>query len=82
MPTQEIINIEDNLVEDAIFYIILASLEEDGAPPKPRQARHRGGANGRIAAYLYLDQLLNYSHSDRIKAALRMSRDTFFLLRN
>jgi hypothetical protein len=82
MPTQEIIDIEDNLVEDTIFYMILASLEEDGALPKPRQARHGGGANGRIAAYLYLDRLLNCGHSDRIKAALRMSRDTFFSLRN
>ncbi|KAK9384631.1 hypothetical protein V1515DRAFT_363572 [Lipomyces mesembrius] len=61
---------------------ILESLqreEENGAGNKRPQKRRDLNKN---AGQQYLDQLLNCGHPERIKGALRMSRDTFISRHN
>jgi hypothetical protein len=82
MAAREIEELEDNLIEEAILYSILTDLEEEENKGKPRTKRHGGGAKGTIAAHLYLENLLNCGHRDRIKAAFRMSKETFIALKN
>ena len=75
-------NIEDYLIDSTLVYIIksLRADEEKGVEePAQRTSRNMGGPN---SGQQYLEQLLNSGHSDRIKGALRMSRDTFIALRN
>lgn len=78
MSSVQDIDIEDDLIDEAFLSIILEQLQRVGGDEKPRQSRNLATNAGP----LYLDQLLNCNHPERIKGALRMSRDTFFSLRN
>ena len=78
MSSVQDIDIEDDLIDEAFLSIILEQLQRVGGDEKPRQSRNLATNAGQ----LYLDQLLNCNHPERIKVTLRMSRDTFFSLRN
>jgi hypothetical protein len=71
-------NTEDDLIDNALLAIMLKLVQEPQDVPKPRQSRKISREEG----HRRLELLLNCGHNDRIKAALRMSRDTFFGLRN
>jgi hypothetical protein len=75
-------DIEDGLIDSTLLYIVEnLRVEEEGNIEEPGQriSRKMGGPK---AGQQYLEQLLNSGHFDRIKGAIRMSRDTFIALRN
>jgi hypothetical protein len=83
MPINGDSDIENDLVEDVLFCMIETVIrelqEESDSIGKPRRARNAGGIQ---AAQEYLNNLLNSEHPERIKSALRMSKNTFIALRN
>ena len=48
---REIEELEDNLIQEAILYLILTDLEEEKDVVKPCTKRHGRGAKGTIAAH-------------------------------
>jgi hypothetical protein len=72
-------NAEDDLIDDALLAIVFMLLKEEPQDEsKPRQSRGISGVDG----HRRLQSLLNCGSNERIKAAFRMSKDTFFGLRD
>ena len=70
--------IEDDLIDNAILGTIFMLLQESREEAKPRQSRGIGSDEG----HRRLQLLLSCGSNDRFKAAFRMSKDTFFSLRD
>ena len=71
-------NAEDDLIDDALLATVFIILQELQDKSKPRQSRGHSSGEGQHRVH----SLLNSDSNDRIKAALRMSKDTFFSLRD
>lgn len=68
----------DDLIDDALLATLITLLQEPQDEAIPRQSRGHSSEEGHRRLQLLLDSGSN----DRIKAAFRMSKDTFFSLRD
>ena len=73
--------VEDDLIDSALIATLLQLLEESQEVPNQPNQRQSRKIN-REEGQRRLQELLDCGHNDRIKAAFRMSRDTFYGLRN
>ena len=69
--------VEDDLIDSALIATLLQLIEQSQEVPNQRQSRKINREGQRR-----LQDLLDCGHNDRIKAAFRMNRDTFYGLRN
>lgn len=74
--TIEVDELIDETFELAILNILL-ELEDDFMRPE-RQMRFPNAQQGQQ----YVEELLNSNHPDRVRAVLRMSKETFYSLRD
>ena len=71
-------NVIDDIIDQVLVAIMINLVQEEQEVVKPRQSRKISKEEG----HRKLELLLNCGYNDRIKAALRMSKDTFYSLRN
>jgi hypothetical protein len=78
MASRHVRDAEDDLIDNALLSLMLQLIPNAPEPPKTRQSRRISREEGKQR----LTNLLESNHDGRIQAALRMSRDTFYQLRN
>jgi hypothetical protein len=69
------INLDDDLFDDAIYYAILTMVQDKA---QDRQQCWQTAMPGSV----YVDELLNSGHPNRIRQVLRMQLGTFYALRD
>jgi hypothetical protein len=71
----------DTLIEDTVFYTVLATIQKEADLVKAVQNKKRRWDTA-LPGDEYVNELLNSNHPSRIEAVLRMQLNTFYALRD
>jgi hypothetical protein len=71
----------DILIEDTVFYTVLATIQKEVDLVKAVQSKKRRWDTA-LPGTEYVNELLNSNHPNRIQAVLRMQLNTFYALRD
>ena len=71
----------DILIENTVFYIVLATLQKETDLVEAVQGRKKRWESA-LPGSDYVDELLSSNHPNRIQAVLQMQLDTFYTLRD